>query len=295
MDIVRFLVFNFLLHAVTVMSIPGERIGRSIANRLIALFLPMVGTMGAVGTIYRYARGEDTTLAVALRARALCMIQPAVSAPAHRLSPHSPLTPMYNVQQDPVRTPSRHREGRQTLKTISLMVTTIQGQHPFEKPGYWSLAKDCIRTPPRSTATRLVAVPWNSAVTPILSDGPATFDLAYNYSVIKIIAAISQVLYGTFQLYQSSGPQIKKGGYAAYQLTIIPYILMSLINLLASLCEPEFPALFLVRRDAPPGSTPDAISGEVGIVAPTAVEGSIHTTRKYTVCPPIPSISPAPS
>lgn len=67
------------------------------------------------------------------------------------------------------------------------MVTTIHGQHPFVKPGYKALAKDCFRTPPRSTASRLVTVPWDSMVTPLLSDSPGDFDLAYNYSVIKII------------------------------------------------------------------------------------------------------------
>lgn len=102
-------------------------------------------------------------------------------------------------------------------------------------------------------------------------------------------------MYGTFQLYQSSGPKIKKAGYAAYQLTIIPHILMSIINLLASLCEPEFTALFLVRRDGPQGITPAAISGEGGIVTPpSALEGNMHNTRKNTVGPPNSFITPAP-
>lgn len=106
MDIVRVLVFNFLLHAVSVISTPGEGIRRSIANKLIALFIPMVGTMGAVGTIYWFARAEQTPLAVAL-----CMIEPAVSALTYRLPLHCSLTPLYNGYG--------HRRGHWTTRAGS--------------------------------------------------------------------------------------------------------------------------------------------------------------------------------
>lgn len=315
MDIVRFLVFNFALHAVTVMSSPGEGAGRWITKRLIALFIPLVGTIAAVRTIYRYARGENTPLAVALRAQALCMIAPAVGSPTDLLTSYGSLTRLQWLQTEPLgrmnpsgilseshlSTPNRtgyvtwvsrltgirrssDAPDPQLPRTISLTVTTIQGQHPFEKPSYKEWAKSGFRTAPRSTAARLVTVPWNSTVAPLLSDRPDNFDLAYNYSAVKILAAIAQILYGTFQLYQSSGPQITKAGYAAYQLALIPYIIMSLINLLASLCEPEFPAMFLVRQDPPPGDRPEEMSGEVGKASPPAVEGTLHSTRKNTVC-----------
>lgn len=78
MDIVRFLVFNYVLHAVTVLSSPGEGLGRSIIKRLVALFIPLLGTVRAVSAIHRFARGQDTPLQVALRAQALCMIEPKV-------------------------------------------------------------------------------------------------------------------------------------------------------------------------------------------------------------------------
>lgn len=110
----------------------------------------------------------------------------------------------------------------------------------------------------------LVVVPKSFVIEPCREDGPADLELAYNYNIVKILAAIVQIVYGSFQLYQSAGPQIGKYGYAAYQLTIIPYTFMSLINLFAALCEPEFPAMFLVRR-----APEDAISAEVGRVTGT--------------------------
>lgn len=73
-DLVRFLAFNYGLHAVTVLSTPGEGLGSWVINRLLALFLPLVGTFKAVEVIYRCASMQKTPLQVALRAGALCMV-----------------------------------------------------------------------------------------------------------------------------------------------------------------------------------------------------------------------------
>lgn len=162
-------------------------------------------------------------------------------------------------------------------------MTTIQGQHPIANEGIWAWIKDGCRTRPVTLESHLVTVPSNFIVTPIMANTQEDFDVAYNYNLVKIMAAIAQILYGVFQLYQTSGPQIKKFGYAAYQLTIIPYTIMSVINLIASLCEPEFPAVFLVRRDPTPGGIPDLISGEVGVASAPAEDESIHTIRMKKV------------
>lgn len=78
-DIVRFLAFNYGLHAVTVLSTPGEGVGSWVINRFFALFIPLVGTFKAVEVIYRCATAQPTSLEVALRAGALCMVDVGVS------------------------------------------------------------------------------------------------------------------------------------------------------------------------------------------------------------------------
>ncbi|KAL0634960.1 hypothetical protein Q9L58_006078 [Maublancomyces gigas] len=91
--------------------------------------------------------------------------------------------------------------------------------------------------------------------------------MSYNYSMVKAFAAIGQILYGSFQLYKSAAGNIAYYGYEAYELTIIPYIVMSFLNLVASLCEPQFPAIFLVDRepDIRTAVTPNT-SAVVGII-----------------------------
>lgn len=119
-------------------------------------------------------------------------------------------------------------------------------------------------TQPTTPESVLVIVPKSFTISECGSAQDSELRLAYNHNIIKILAGLVQILYGSYQLYQSTGPLIEKYGYASYQLTILPYIFMSLINLVAALCEPEFPAMFLVR-----GSVEDGICGEVGIVSST--------------------------
>jgi len=50
-------------------------------------------------------------------------------------------------------------------------------------------------------------------------------------------------------LYQSRGNQINIYGYAAFGLTVVPYAIISLVNLFSALVTPEYPALFMVGSD----------------------------------------------
>lgn len=79
-DVAKFLFFNYVLHAVTVLSSPGDGALLSTLKRIFSLFIPMFGTVRALTAIHRFAWGQSTPLRVALRARALCMVRYPVSA-----------------------------------------------------------------------------------------------------------------------------------------------------------------------------------------------------------------------
>lgn len=164
---------------------------------------------------------------------------------------------------------------------ISLAVTTVQGQHPVQTEGllFWARCRLRRGPPPIPVKDTLVALPPNAIVHPLLGGGSRKFDIAYNHNIVKVLAAIAQIAYASFQLVESSGPQIEKSGYAAYQLTIIPYAIMSLLNLLASLCEPEFPSMFLVRRNTDATGDFNELSAEVGNVYETEKPSTLHRTR----------------
>lgn len=77
--------------------------------------------------------------------------------------------------------------------------------------------------------------------------GVADTNLASNFNFVKTIAAIVQIIYGSFELYKIGKPRLSQYGYATYQLTVIPYILMSLANLVAGLTGPRYPSRYLVH------------------------------------------------
>lgn len=70
-----------------------------------------------------------------------------------------------------------------------------------------------------------------------------------SYSLPKAIIAIIQLIYAITTLYKSRGDQIAVYGYAAFGLTVIPYALMSFVNLVSGLVTPEYSALFMVGSD----------------------------------------------
>lgn len=92
-------------------------------------------------------------------------------------------------------------------------------------------------------------MPPNFRVYPLLNEHEEgrKVEISCEYSVIKSLAAIFQIFYGSFELYQARESQIGKFGYAAYSFTVIPYIVMSFMNLVATICRPTYPAMYLVH------------------------------------------------
>lgn len=121
--------------------------------------------------------------------------------------------------------------------------TTIHGQFPA---AVWANTKDtesgsstpgwCLRIVPKSFT---VVAPIGPSAVPL--------QLSCNYSFLTAAAGIIQVLSGSMAIYLASKRQIPYFGYAAYSLTVIPYIFMSVVNLVGSMCQPKYPAMFLVR------------------------------------------------
>lgn len=70
-----------------------------------------------------------------------------------------------------------------------------------------------------------------------------------SWGASKTFISISQTISGAATLYNARGNQIDIYGYAAFGLTVILYILMSLLNLLAQIFTREYEHLYLVRSE----------------------------------------------
>lgn len=70
--------------------------------------------------------------------------------------------------------------------------------------------------------------------------------ISSSYNLVGALIALGQALYASFTLYQTRGDQITQYGYAAFGLTVTPFVVMSIINLLGNVLAPNYSALYMV-------------------------------------------------
>ncbi|KAI5795196.1 hypothetical protein EDC01DRAFT_76539 [Geopyxis carbonaria] len=248
-DVGKFLVFNYLIHAFTVISKPGETTSRSIGIGLLALLVPGVGLKRAAEVIYQAPilmrngprdtakRGKrllrwlnerggnhnsgdfdySEPLALAHAAGALCTI----------------------VSKDEIKTNNLDERDK-----VDPENTYIHGRYKLKANG-----QEFITRVPRHVKVRSLRVGGLAS-----GDGyeqESVLELSNNTSLLKSLVAICQLLYSAWELYSARGAQLQTYGYAAYSLTTVPYALMSLVNLWATVLSPQYSCLFLVDREMP--------------------------------------------
>lgn len=68
-----------------------------------------------------------------------------------------------------------------------------------------------------------------------------------SYNILKLLVSLLQALWATVTLYRTRGDQTQQYGYAAFGLTVAPYAFMSIMNIIGTLLNAEYPSIFLVR------------------------------------------------
>jgi hypothetical protein len=92
---------------------------------------------------------------------------------------------------------------------------------------------------------RVTHVPTEAIVNPPENDHACTIPSSYNRK--SSLIAIGQILFAAASIYKTRGDQLSRYGYVAFGLTVTPYIVMSLVNLLGSLLYPEYSESYLVE------------------------------------------------
>ena len=83
----------------------------------------------------------------------------------------------------------------------------------------------------------------------IFASPVSTPKLSPSFNLVKGMAALVQLLYASFTLFRTTKGEVDQYGFAAPGLTVIPYAIMSALNLVASLVAPHYPTLYLVRSE----------------------------------------------
>lgn len=71
--------------------------------------------------------------------------------------------------------------------------------------------------------------------------------LSCNYSIVKVLVGLGQAIYAGLTLYKACGNQIEVYGYAAFSLTVSPYLVVSVVNLIGNLTRPKYSTIYLVN------------------------------------------------
>jgi hypothetical protein len=73
--------------------------------------------------------------------------------------------------------------------------------------------------------------------------------IAPSSDIFSSISGVAQLIFGLSTLYETAGPQVNRFGYAAFGLTVLPYLIMSIINTAATFFTPTYTSMYLVHSE----------------------------------------------
>ena len=218
-DLPLFFLSNYLAHAATVISSPGEHWLNTLYVATYALLLPMSGVARAFSAICYYARFKKDPIQKAARAGALCMVGRKVLGAGRQLA-----------QDNREWWDANDRDYEDTWGPIDDARRSVNGSFTLNQ-------EFCLLT-----------VPPKAPVAALGTAGPGSeYALAPSLNSPKLIISLVQAFWAAFTLYRARGDQIEQYGYAAFGLTVAQYAFMSILNTLGNLAQPEYPFMSIIR------------------------------------------------
>ncbi|KAI2473840.1 hypothetical protein F4781DRAFT_427076 [Annulohypoxylon bovei var. microspora] len=298
-DVALFYLGNFVAHAATVRVSPGEPLLDRIVNSIAVLLFPQAGAMKGLNAIFRCAVLEKSPLQRAARSGALCMV---VRSPEWKPMPGESIQGLsymgletakqFKKSYLSVKFNNNPEAELDELRQLEAPVATTIWMSPWLRPGsrmFWMYTDTLFPWVPWGREIHgvcklphgytLAFVPRHAKVRSTKPQDEAQgneleerFDstISASFSTIKAVVAILQTLYASFTLYRTRGDQLTQYGYAAFGLTVTPYLVMSIINLIGNMLTPEYAALYMVRSDIMKEARGRGavIDGEVGEIVP---------------------------
>lgn len=123
----------------------------------------------------------------------------------------------------------------------------------------------------------LCLVPPHMDVRP-RGDSTEEMALSSNFSALQVLWSIAQTIIGCYTLWSARGSQLNMYGYAAFGLTVIPYVIASIVNLLAGLVTRDYNFLYLVHSEIMDEAIARGavIDGAVGTITPKSGDETGH-------------------
>ncbi|KAF4934464.1 hypothetical protein CGCF413_v001639 [Colletotrichum fructicola] len=274
-DVVVFYLGNYIAHAATITTRPGQSTLITVVTMIGAVLLPGTGIWNGMKAILSLARFAPTDLQTAARAGALYAVvkdnnyhpsQASVSDGAEGIQmaaiPATVATRSsqqeQNIEKQLLEDSSVHDNSKASASlTTSLLSSNIHGL--CELPDGYHL----MQVPQNATFSGEDDLPvdyrpWYhyrrlaNTIFPWTQPQPtrSTVALSCSYNLVRVLASIIQLIFAVSTLYRTRGDQIERYGYAAFGLTVIPYAWMSLINLVGNAICPQYDKIYVVSSRA---------------------------------------------
>ncbi|KAF9728880.1 hypothetical protein PMIN01_13260 [Paraphaeosphaeria minitans] len=277
-DYVIFYFGNYLAHAATVRSPPGETWKGVAWSAATALFLPFTGLFQGVQHLLHFpaSKSREQALRKAAASGAICtVVKMRKRNPKSDDSQDAESQATVPDGQEPDWWPGRRTPRLSRWRKIQGITITPPGYEIVVVPKIFPLKLRCDKPDDISEED------WKKVV--------ADLDLPCNYNVPKALISLVQAFWGIVTIYEARGNQIDMYGYAAFGLTVVPYAVMSITNLLAGLVRPEYPCMFLA-------SSPDLVEASRCNGRFDCIVADINTNsaivRKYNFRPPSYPLNP---
>ncbi|KAH8725619.1 hypothetical protein GQ44DRAFT_826426 [Phaeosphaeriaceae sp. PMI808] len=273
-SIALFFLVNYAAHCVTVKLFPAEtpkEIAIAIAS---ALFFPSSGLSRAMDAIRRRTRLRKlSSIEKAAQAGALCMVvrtpewQPRKGDIIRNIRSRSSLSKTNrpnalsaqptlegnstNTNQDPIAT-NYNLSTKRTVLCSKIFTPPWTKEFEFSCEPFESiLRRKCkihgvYRLP---EGYEFAYIPHDAILSPSginRSSSEAHINLVTSNSLMKTCLALLQTGYAMFSVYRARGDQIDLYGYAAPGLSVIQYIIMSVLNLIAQAVSDDYPMFYMV-------------------------------------------------
>ncbi|THV49274.1 hypothetical protein BGAL_0203g00080 [Botrytis galanthina] len=264
--VIIFFATNYLAHAATVKSSPGDDTLLQGCNALLALFFPMSGLLRALNAIVRLPILARNELEKACRAGALCMV---VRAPHWRPKPGQKISVgvVLEDDRDVEDTDPEGQFGHDSSQPIKANMITYLPSYAREQSStwihfdsVWARSRVNLRLS-RVHGTHHLPEGYEFAIVPrntfLISqvasdtheDPRLSTEISASYSVLKAVASLIQVVAAFTTLLSNRPDLISRWGYASYHLTVIPYLAMTLVNLISNLVSPDYSCLYMIRSE----------------------------------------------
>ncbi|KAJ4303334.1 hypothetical protein N0V90_002227 [Kalmusia sp. IMI 367209] len=253
-DVILFYLFNYVAHAATVLTKPGERSDDFLASIIGSLLFPALGLYRGIEAILSGAVFvRNDALRKAARSGALCVVvrgkdwRPVAgdevgNAIFRRAKREACVMRDENVIEW---LSAKCKDAcDRSLHVITYSPPWLKSQ--FRTPVYVQrqIVHGTYRLP---EGYRIAIVPSDAQFTALASRN-VVLEVSATHNLVKALIALVQSGYALSTLYRSRGDQIELFGYAAFGLTVAPYAVMSIMNLIGNLCRPDYASLYFVEN-----------------------------------------------